>query len=194
MWAMIPIFRYLSSGNSRAIREIYPISNEVCRRTRLDAVVRESAVGFSHLVSLITLADGGTGLIKSIDQFGGELVGERLAGALMGGRKDPADGQRGAAVGGDFHRDLVGGATHTARTDFHCRAHVAQGGVEDLDGALLGALFDHAHGIVNQGGGGALLAALEDVLDHGLQVDAVIADVGKDFPSFGFGSAHGSIP
>ena len=60
-------------------------------------------------------------------------------------------------------------------------------------GFFLGAFLDQVHGVVNDAQGGAFLAAFHHVLHHGLELNAVIAHVGRDWPPFGTSTSHTSF-
>ena len=53
----------------------------------------ESLVGFSHLVHVFFLLDGGAGAVEGIEQLVGELVRHGLAASGAAGVDQPAHGE-----------------------------------------------------------------------------------------------------
>src|SRR6202022_3703443 len=132
MWAMMPMFRTLSSAYVRAIF--------VVSATFLVPKVAESLVALSHLLGLFAALDGGADPVGGVHQFPGEFLLHTLPRSGPGVTYDPPPGERRAAVGPDFDRHLVSRATDPAGLDLQHGGGVLQGCVEDLDGALLGHL------------------------------------------------------
>src|ERR1700730_1041779 len=158
MWAMMPMFRTLSSAYVRAIF--------VVSATFLVPEVAESLVAFSHLVRLFAALDGGADPVGGVHQFPGEFLLHTLPRWGPGVTYDPPPGQRRPAVGPDFHRHLVGRAADPAGLDLQHRGGVLQGRIEDLDGVLLGHLPDPVQGAVDDPLGRAPLAPLHDDVDE----------------------------
>src|SRR5205814_10554597 len=100
MCAMIPMLRVSSRGWVRGISGV--------RCQELPAIVRESLVGFRHLVRVVLLLDGPAPGVGCVEQLGGELLAPRLFSALTRVVDPPADGGRTPAVGPDLDRNLIG--------------------------------------------------------------------------------------
>src|SRR5256885_11456747 len=105
MWAMMPMFRTLSSGEVRAI---------FVSANFLVPEVAEGLVALSHLVRLFAALDGGAHAVGGVHQLPGELLLHRFPRSGPGVTHDPAPGQRRAAVRPDLDRHLVGGAADAA--------------------------------------------------------------------------------
>src|SRR5262249_11305881 len=58
------------------------------------AVMRERAVGLSHLVRILALLDGAPPVVRRIEQLSREPLGHGFLVALARGRNDPADAER----------------------------------------------------------------------------------------------------
>src|SRR5262245_39857845 len=110
MWAMMPMFRVLSSGADRAIVAF------LSRGPRLlPAVVREGLVGLRHLVRVFALLHGLAALVGRVDQLVGELVAHALAFARACRVDQPAHRERGRALGPHLDGHLVRRPAHTTR-------------------------------------------------------------------------------
>src|SRR5258706_16463290 len=103
MWAMMPMFLHLSMGVWRAM-----ISSV------LPAVMSESLIGFRHPVGVFLLLYRGAAVVGRFDDLRSQLVDHALLSAFPGVADDPADGQRGPAVGVHFHRHLIVGSANAA--------------------------------------------------------------------------------
>src|SRR5260370_27787977 len=108
MWAMMPMFRTLSSGYVRAI---------FVSANFLVPEVAESLVTLSHLVRLFAALDRGAHPVGGVHQLSGEFLLHRFPRSGPGVTHDPAPGQRRAAIRPDLDRHLVGGATDPAGLD-----------------------------------------------------------------------------
>src|SRR6267143_1424857 len=86
MWAMMPIFRVLSSEYCRStsssafflstyMRRGGPGCGPPLRRIPLPAVMRERFVGLRHLVRVFPLLHGGAAVVGGVQQLGRELLG-----------------------------------------------------------------------------------------------------------------------
>src|SRR3989441_1069701 len=86
-----------------------------CLSKRLPPVMRESPIGLRHPVRVLFLLDRLALALRREDQLGGEALRHVLLAPGAAERDQPAHPQRRASLGPHFHRDLVGGAAHTAR-------------------------------------------------------------------------------
>src|SRR5581483_12330640 len=106
------------------------------------AIVRERAVGFRHLVGVLSLLDGVSPAIGCVEQLAREPLRHGLLIALARGRDDPADAERLTARLAHLDRHLVGGAADAAGADLDRRHHVVERLLEDSDRILLGLALD----------------------------------------------------
>src|SRR5207248_11174351 len=131
----------------------------------------ESLVAFGHPVGLFLPLHGAAGVVGSVEQLEGELLGHTLPPALARETHEPAPGEGEPALGPDLDRDLVGGAAHPPGLDLQQRRGVAYGGVEDLHGLALGLAAGAAEGVVHVLLGFRAFAVAHDyvyVLGHNL--------------------------
>src|SRR5260221_3574057 len=113
MCAMMPMLRTRSSGYSRTMPDLPALVSMVI--SQLPLVMGERLIGFGHLVRLLLAANGGTGVVHGVHELTGELLGHRLTRTLASGLDEPAHRERAAAGRRGLDRELVGGATGTAR-------------------------------------------------------------------------------
>src|SRR3979490_2069928 len=118
MWAMMPMFRTLSSAEARPL---FGSANFLVPE------VAKGLVAFSHLVRLFAALDGGAHPVGGVHHLSGELLLHRFPRSGPGVTDDPAPGQRRAAVGPDLDGHLVGGTTDPAGLDLEHRRGVLQG-------------------------------------------------------------------
>lgn len=71
----------------------------ICDRLRLPAVMRECAVGVSHLVRVFALLDSRTTVVRSVHEFAGKAIDHGRFVALARSGDQPADGQSLTALG-----------------------------------------------------------------------------------------------
>src|SRR5213595_679432 len=150
MWAMMPMLRIWSSGVVRGIALPYSAktrgdqaptvgrsrSARTPRQRRgvnppLPAIVGEGPVGLGHPVRVLFLLYGLALALRGEDQLGGEPLRHVLFAAGAAERDQPAHAERGAALGPNFHRHLVGRAAHAPGLHFQCRLHIGQRLLED---------------------------------------------------------------
>src|SRR4029077_8061550 len=120
--------------------------------------MRESLVGFGHAVHIFLLLDGTAARVGRIDQFIGEPVDHRLAGAFPRILQQPANGQRLPTERIHFHRNLIVRAAHAPRLHFQKRLHVLDGLLENFQGIVVGLLGYLIHRAVKHTLRGRLLA------------------------------------
>jgi hypothetical protein len=125
-------------------------------------------------------------VVVGVDDFRGEGIAHRDALAGAGGGHDPAEGERFLALKGDFHRDLVGGATDAAALHLEAGAGVFQRAQQQVDRvALLQLLGDLLKGSVDDALGKVLLAPLHDHIDEVRDQGALVADIGLNLTLLG---------
>src|SRR5437763_9272289 len=73
----------------------------------LPPVMGKCFVGFRHPMHIFFFLDRGAFAVRGIEQLVGELVGHALFGAAAAIEEQPADGERGAAIGIHFDRYLI---------------------------------------------------------------------------------------
>src|SRR5688572_9806101 len=121
MCAMIPMFRYRSSGYSRFTADLFwGFTSTVIS----PLVVAEGLVGLRHLVGLFFAADRGAGVVHGVHELACELLPHRLARTLARGLDEPPHRERSAPVGAYLDGDLVGGATDSTGLDLDKRSGV----------------------------------------------------------------------
>ena len=133
----------------------------------LEAEMGESAIGLGHLVGIVAFLDGLALAGGGVAQFISEGLGHGGAFAGAGVTDDPAHREGDLAAGGDFHRDLIGGAADTAGLGLEAGLYVIDGLVKGLEGiddvAALAGLLD---GMVNDALGDGFLAVTHDGIDQ----------------------------
>src|SRR5688572_26717055 len=155
MCAMIPMFRYRSSGYSRFTADpFWGFTSTVIS----PLVVAEGLVGLRHLVDFVLAADGRARVVHRVHELAGELLPHRLARALARRGDEPAHRERAAPVGADLDRDLVGRAADPSGLHLDERRRVLQRGLEDLDTRLAGRRFGARDRVVDDALGLRLLA------------------------------------
>src|SRR5437660_1752815 len=148
MCAMIPMFRTLSIAVGRScILSAKFIS--------LVPEVRERLVALGHPVCLLFALHRAAGVLRSIEDFVGELLRHTLPAPLAGETDEPAAREREPAIGPDLDGHLVGSAAEAPGLAPGPRGRIPQGQVEDLERLLLGLL------------GGAVQRVVDDLLRRG---------------------------
>src|SRR5579864_3868252 len=156
MCAMIPMFRVFSIETGRSC---------IFSATLISLLVPEvgeSLVAFRHSVGFLFALDGSAGVLGGVKDLECELLGHAFPATLARETHDPAAGQRQAALRPDLDRDLVRGATDTARLDLEQRGGVAKREIEDLERLFLGLLAGAGEGLVNDFFGRGPLAVAHD--------------------------------
>src|SRR6476620_3253513 len=149
-------------------------------RASLPAIVRERLVRVSHAVRVFLLLDRVAFALRGGDDFSRQLLGHRLLVAVARVRDQPAHRERRAAIGTDFDRDLVRGATDAAALHFDDRLEVRQGGLEDVHARLAGLVLDDVHRAVEDALGRRLLALQHQHVDELRNGLAIVASVGRN--------------
>src|SRR5882724_5406830 len=164
---------YLSRGYADGRSELRLYANPTTVRP-LPAIVSKRLVGFGHAVHVFLLLDGRATVVAGVEQFIAQLVDHAFFRAAAGISDQPADRQRGAPVGIDFHRDLVIGATHTTALHFEQRLGVFHGFLEQLQGLIPALLLQLGQGFVKDAFRRALLALPHHGVDElGHQIRSV---------------------
>src|SRR6516164_342515 len=182
---MIPIFRYRSRGVARAMRETPTVSpggdtlkeKWTSRPLRcLPSIMREGFVRIGHPVCVLPPFDRDTAIIGGIEKFARKSFFHRVLRPTARTRNQPADRQRLAALGPNFHRHLVSGATDPAGAHFNRGTHIAERIMEHAQRILAAAFGDAVQGPVDNPFGNRLLALVHQAV-HELGQDG-IAELG----------------
>src|SRR5512135_3802334 len=131
MWAMIPMFRVLSSGETLDTYLPFPAA------ALLPAVVRERLVRFGHLVGVFLLLERVAAVVVGVEKLAGEALDHGLLGPLPRVTDQPADREGLAPLRTDLDRDLVGGAADPSGFDLDHRLHILDRLFQDRDGVFL---------------------------------------------------------
>src|SRR5262249_29875061 len=126
---------------------------------------------------------------RGVQNLGGEFVNHRLLASFTRVRHEPAHGQRDAACGADFDRDLIIGATDALRFDLDLRLKVINRLLEDLQRVFLRTLFDLVKSLVDDALGHRLLAVPHHRVDEFGDERAVVNRIGQDFAFWDFSSS-----
>ncbi|MNB87507.1 hypothetical protein D3C75_345070 [compost metagenome] len=132
---------------------------------KLEAVVRESLVGFSHTVNVFTLLNCSTFTFGSVQQFASQTQSHRLLAALAGEVYQPAHCQSVTTGRTNLDRNLVSSTTNAARLHFDQRSDGVECFFEEFQG--IGAGLTSLHGIqgtINDTLGNGFLAAFHYVV------------------------------
>src|SRR5690606_35820250 len=121
----------------------------------------------------------------SIERFGRQLVGHGLFIARAGGRNQPADRKRLAAVGTNLDRNLIGGTTDAARAHFDGRRNIVERAAEHFDRVLLGFRLDLIERAIHDGFGDGLLTVFHDAVHELGENGVTIFGVRDDLPALG---------
>ena len=127
----------------------------------LPSKVSKGLVGLGHFVSIFLLLYGPTFVIGRSQKLSRQFIGHRLVVSATGIINKPPNSQSGAPFGADFHRDLVVGATNSARFYFEGRFDVSHRLVENLHTLLAGFLFQKVKRPIQKVLGRGPLAPLE---------------------------------
>ena len=120
--------------------------------------MRESLVGFCHLVGIFALLDSAANVVGSVDDLGGQASGHGLFTTAAAVQSQPAQAEGLAAGGADLQGNLVGGAADTAGLNFEAGHDVFHGLLEHFERIVAGLLFDSLKSFVNDLLSDALLA------------------------------------
>src|SRR6476661_6536421 len=133
---------------------------------RSPAVVGEGLVGLGHLVGVLALLHSGTEAVGGVEDLVHQALGHRLL--ATGGRvaDEPAQRQRGAAVGLDLDRHLVGRTADAAGLDLDGRLDVVERALERDDRVGAGLLAGALEGAVDDALGDLLLAVEQHLGDE----------------------------
>src|SRR5260370_11301824 len=173
MCAMIPMFRTLSMATGRSC---------IFSATFISLVpeVRESFVAFGHPVGLLFALHRAAGVLRSVENFEGELLAHTLPATLARETDQPAPGERKPAVRPDLDGDLVGRAADAPGLDLQQRGRVPKRKVEDLEGLFLGLLRGARQRVVDHLLGSRALAAAHDDVHELCDRLRLVHRVGRD--------------
>src|SRR6266568_2850555 len=195
MWAMMPMFRVFSSGYCASTTLPSPLLGATQEKRgveapaplfdsrSLPAVVRERLVGLRHLVSVFSLFHGRAAVVGGVEELAGQPLRHAFLRAPARGSDEPPHAQGGAPVGSYFHGHLVRRAAYPPRLDLHRRLAIVHGGLEELEGVLLGPVLHGPHGLVHDPLGRALLAAVHHHVDELRHDPAPVLGIRQDLPS-----------
>ena len=146
----------------------------------LPAEMGEGLVGFSHLVDVLTLLNGGAGIVGSIHDLGSQtlLHGVLAAGAAVVG--DPAQPQGLTAVRANFDRHLIGSAADTASLQLHGGHNVFHCLLEHFQAILAGLVLDNFKCTIHDLLGNTLLAVQHDAVDELGNQNGIVIGIRKD--------------
>src|SRR5208283_2403407 len=122
MWAMMPMFRVLSSGVVRGMIVTFRAPKRPARLllywhsagSCLPAIVGERLVRVRHAMRLLALPYALTALVRGVDNLVRELVLHALAVSQPCVLDQPAHGERGGSFGAHLDRNLIRRASDTA--------------------------------------------------------------------------------
>src|SRR5580698_4822835 len=189
MCAMIPMFRqrfrgvvratiYLSSASIRSrCRSIKSKTKLFTRSLFLPAVVREGLVGLGHTVNIFLLLHRGATAVGCIEELSGQLLDHALFPASAAVGHEPADGERGAALGENFNRNLIVRSADAPAFNLEKRLAVLDCLLEELESFVAALLLKVGHGGIEDALSGRLLAAphhgVHKLGDQGGVIDGV---------------------
>ena len=128
--------------------------------------MREGLVGLGHLVGVLTLLDGGAGVVAGVHDLAGEALFHGLFAALAGIAGEPAEAEGLTAGGTDLNGDLVGGTADTAGLDLEGRHDVVEGLGESLKRLFTGLLLDDVESVVHDFLSDAFLSVQHNAVDE----------------------------
>ena len=127
--------------------------------------MREGAVGFGHLVHIVTALDRKTHTVRGVEDFHCQTLCHGLLTTTTGEADEPTDGKCGGTARTDFDRHLVRGTADTTTLDLERRTDVVDCALQDREGVATGLLRNDVKGTVDNALGKAALAAAEDFVD-----------------------------
>src|SRR5579875_435430 len=133
-------------------------------RRPLEAVVRESPVGFGHPVGVLLLSDGLADSLRSVEQLSSQLLAHRSAPTFARVGDEPAHSESASPVGANLDRDLISRATHPSWLYLEHRGGIAHGKLKDIDRIAVSALFHSIERVVHDPLRNGLLAFTHDVV------------------------------
>src|SRR3984957_906541 len=190
MCAMIPMFRQRFRGVVRAT--IYLSSASIRSRYRsiksktklstkksflLPTVVREGLISFGHTVNIFLLLHRRATAVGRIEELSGQLLDHALFAASAAVGHEPANGERGAALGENLNGNLIVRSADAAALNLEKRLAILDRLLEELESFVPALLLKVGHGGVEDALSGRLLAApnngLHKLGDQGGVIDWV---------------------
>jgi len=156
----------------------------------LETEVRESLVGLGHTVDILLTLEGGTLLLVSSLDLGGQLQGHGLLTALAREIDEVLHTDALLALGADLGGHLESGATNAAALHLDRRSDVGQSLLPHLQTVLFRAVGHDVDGLVENLVGDGLLTAEHQVIDELGDKHIVELRVGKDDMFSGFSFSH----
>src|SRR5687768_7448748 len=144
--------------------------------------MREGLVRLRHLVRVLALLHRAAAVLAGVEDLGGELVHHRLLAPAAAVGDEPADRERGAALGTHLDRHLVVGAADAPALDLEHGLHVVHRRLEDGHRVLAGTALDLLHRTVEDSLGGAALAPLHQGVDEARDERVLVDRVRRGFP------------
>src|SRR4029453_2915253 len=108
---------------------------------------------------------GAADAVFGVEQLGGKALGHRPLATTPCEADDPPDRQRVGPLGPDLDGHLVRGTADAPALDLELGLDVVDGPLEGRQGVAVGAGGHEVEGLVDDGLGGGLLAALQDLVD-----------------------------
>src|SRR5258705_6904545 len=143
----------------------------------LPAVVREGLVGLGHTVNVFLLLHRGATAVGRIEELRGQLLDHAFLATSAAVGHEPANGERGAALGENFDRNLIVRSANAAALDLKKRLAVFDRLLEELEGLVAALLLEIRHGGIEDALSGRLLAAphhgVNELRDQGGVIDRV---------------------
>src|SRR5438270_2142087 len=124
----------------------------------LPPVMREGLIGFRHPVYIFLLLDRGALTRGRVQQFVGQLVDHTLFATGAGVCNQPANSQRGSAVGIHFYRHLIVRSTDSASLDLKQGLGVLYSLLEELQRFIAALLLHLRQRFIEDAFGGRALA------------------------------------
>src|SRR5436309_11507315 len=98
---MEPVWALFPKLSSKFLKTCLPLPPIMC----------EGLVGFGHAMDIFLLLDRCSASVRGVEQLVGQLINHAFFAASTAISDDPPDGQRSTAIGIDFDRNLIVGAT-----------------------------------------------------------------------------------
>src|SRR3989339_1092636 len=163
MWAIIPILRYFSKGNSLGIeywiksyglRVTHPArwrGGRACYELRDLRKMGESAVGLGHLMGVLSLFNGLAFIIGGGHEFFRQFGRHGLAFLFSSGGNQPAISQNHLAIVADGYGNLIISAADSAASDLQRRSDIFNGFIKNFQGIMLSFFRNYIKGMINHG-------------------------------------------
>ena len=128
--------------------------------------MRESLVGFCHLVDVFFLLESAAHAVLGIHDLGCKALRHGALASCTRIRGDPTQTESLASVSAYFHRNLIVGTTYTASLNLKNRHYVIESLGENVQRILTHLLLNDLECVVNDNLGNTLLTVQHDVVDE----------------------------